>query len=236
MNDINNDKARKVIAIDGPSGVGKGTLTKFLAGHLEWSLLDSGALYRIVAYYANINNIDLNKDENYLELSKVIADFKISFLSKPAHPKWGVRVILNDQDITECIRSEDCGKSASILAQKKLIREALLNLQRNFGAPNNLVADGRDMGSVVFTGAVLKLFLTASDEVRASRRYKQLCQADLSVTMAAILRDLKSRDERDRNRSVSPLKPADDAIILDTSELSASQVQQRVLELIKKYI
>jgi cytidylate kinase len=147
-----------------------------------------------------------------------------------------VSVILNDEDVTDYVRSEECSKRASIFAQKQDIRMALINLQRSFGAPNNLVADGRDMGRVVFPEATLKLFLTASDEVRAKRRYQQLSQANISARMSTILCDLKARDDRDRSRSVSPLKPADDAIIIDTSDLSVMQVQQRVLEHVNKCV
>ena len=249
------DKLRHIITIDGPSGVGKGTLSQFLAKHLKWRFLDSGALYRVVAYYANSIGIepeDLEKseksekdekdekDENILQnilqdkLVNKIQDFKIEFRTDPPHPKWGVSVLLNGDDVTDYVRSEECGKKASFFAQKQEVRSALFNLQRSFGAPNNLVADGRDMGRVVFPEADLKLFLTASDEVRANRRYQQLSQANISAKMSSILCDLKARDDRDRSRSVSPLKPADDAIIIDTSDLSVTQVQKRVLEHVNK--
>ena len=196
---------------------------------LSWEFLDSGALYRIVAYYADSLNLDFDNPEI---IAGHIPDFNIKFLTTPRHPKWGVRVVLNNRDITDDVRSEKCGKRASIIAQKQQIRDALLNLQREFGAPNDLIADGRDMGSVVFTNAALKLYLTASNEVRAKRRYQQLCDANINARMSAILSDLNIRDERDRNRSVSPLKPADDAIIIDTSDMKITQVQQRVLELV----
>ena len=222
-------KNRSVIAIDGPSGVGKGTLAQFLADKLSWEFLDSGALYRIVAYYADKFNLDFNAPEI---IAEHISDFNIKFLTTPRHPKWGVRVVLNNNDITDHVRSENCGKRASIIAQKQEVRDALLNLQREFGAPHNLVADGRDMGSVVFIDAGLKIYLTASNKVRAQRRYQQLCDANINARMSAILSDLNIRDERDRNRSVSPLKPADDAVIIDTSDMQITQVQQRVLELV----
>jgi CMP/dCMP kinase len=242
------DKLRHIITIDGPSGVGKGTLSQFLAKHLKWSFLDSGALYRVVAYYANSIGLEpedlekSDKDENILQnilqdkLVNKIKDFKIEFRTDPPHPKWGVSVLLNGDDVTDYVRSEECGKKASFFAKKQEVRSALFNLQRSFGAPNNLVADGRDMGRVVFPEADLKLFLTASDEVRANRRYQQLSQANISAKMSAILCDLKARDDRDRTRSVSPLKPADDAIIIDTSDLSVTQVQKRVLEHVNKII
>ena len=236
------DKLRHIITIDGPSGVGKGTLSQFLAKHLKWSFLDSGALYRVVAYYANSIGIepeDLEKLENYENVLQdrlvgKIKDLKIEFRTDPPHPKWGVSVLLNGDDVTNYVRSEECGKKASFFAKKQEVRSALHGLQRGFGAPNNLVADGRDMGSVVFPEADLKLFLTASNEVRANRRYQQLSQASISAKMSAILCDLKARDDRDRSRSVSPLKPADDAIIIDTSDLSVTQVQKRVLEHVNK--
>ncbi len=240
------DTLRHIITIDGPSGVGKGTLSQFLAKHLKWSFLDSGALYRVVAYYANSLGLEpeglekSEKDENILQnvlqdkLVNKIKDFKIEFRTDPPHPKWGVSVLLNGDDVTDYVRSEECGKKASFFAQKQEVRSALYNLQRSFGAPKNLVADGRDMGRVVFPEADLKLFLTASDEVRANRRYQQLSQANISAKMSSILCDLKARDDRDRSRSVSPLKPADDAIIIDTSDLSVTQVQKRVLEHVNK--
>ena len=240
------DNTRHIITIDGPSGVGKGTLSQFLAKHLKWSFLDSGALYRVVAYYANsiglepedLEKLEKVEDENIFQdkLVDKIKDFKIEFRADPPHPKWGVSVLLNGDDVTDYVRSEECGKKASFFAKKQEVRSALFNLQRIFGSPNNLVADGRDMGRVVFPEADLKLFLTASDEVRANRRYQQLSQANISAKMSAILCDLKARDDRDRSRSVSPLKPADDAIIIDTSDLSVTQVQQRVLEHVNKII
>ena len=233
-NNINNNiNSRLVITIDGPSGVGKGTLSQFLSEHLGWSFLDSGALYRIVAYYADDLGLDYDKPE---VIASHIDKLDIKFLTTPRHPKWGVRVMLNNKDVTDFIRSESSGKRASMIAQKQEVRSALLDLQKQFGSPNNLVADGRDMGSVVFKNSPLKLYLTASNEVRAERRYQQLCAANINAKMSAILSDLNARDERDKNRSVSPLKPADDAIIIDTSGLSVTQVQQRVLELVNERI
>lgn len=225
---------RKVITIDGPSGVGKGTLAKFLAKHLGWALLDSGALYRVVANHAKKLGLDVQNEHDRMVLAPKIADFNIDFSSTDLHPKWGVRVFLHDEDVTEDIRSEQCGVDASFVAKDPLIREALFGLQQSFGLSQNLVADGRDMGSVVFPNAALKLFLTASDKIRAQRRCKQLSSSNNGVRMPEILSALKSRDDRDKNRSVSPLKPAEDAITIDTSGLDVDQVRHRVLELLKK--
>jgi len=197
-------------------------------------LLDSGALYRIVANHAKKLGLDVASEGDRMLLVPKISDFKIDFSSVDLHPKWGVRVFLHDEDVTEEIRSEQCGLDASFVAKDPLVRKALFGLQQSFGLSQNLVADGRDMGSVVFPGAVLKIFLTASDEIRASRRCKQLSSSNNSVRMPEILSALKSRDDRDKNRSVSPLKPADDAIVIDTSGLSVDQVRNRVLKLLEK--
>jgi cytidylate kinase len=216
-----------VIAIDGPSGSGKGTIAQLVAQALEFHLLDSGALYRLTAVAALNRGVLLTDEAPVAELA---AGLQVRFEPVPGE---GVRTLLDDKDVTRALRTEQCAMAASKVAAMKSVRLALLERQRAFRRPPGLVADGRDMGTVVFPGAELKLFLTASAEERARRRYKQLKEKGLDVTLLTLLEDIKARDQQDSNRPVSPLRPAADAIILDSTAMAIDAVQDRVLELAK---
>lgn len=216
-----------VIAIDGPSGSGKGTIAQLVAQALEFHLLDSGALYRLTAVAA-LNRGVLLTDE--ATVAKLAAGLEVRFEPVPGE---GVRTLLDDKDVTRTMRTEQSAMAASKVAGMKSVRLALLERQRAFRRPPGLVADGRDMGTVVFPGAELKLFLTASAEERARRRYKQLKKKGLDVTLRTLLEDIKARDQQDSNRPVSPLRPAADAILLDSTAMAIDAVQDRVLELAK---
>jgi cytidylate kinase len=207
-----------VITVDGPSGSGKGTLCALLARQLGWNLLDSGALYRLLAFAAGNHGIDLTNEE---ALKQLAAHLDVQFIDK--------RIILEGEEVTEAIRNEQVGAGASMVASLPAVREALLQRQRAFREMPGLVADGRDMGTVVFTDAPLKIFLTASAEERARRRYLQLKAKGDDVNLASLLDEIRARDERDTQRAVAPLKPAADAIVLDSTELSIEQVLERIL-------
>lgn len=213
-----------VICIDGPSGAGKGTVASLLADHLGYPLLDSGALYRVTAVAALDAGIDLDSED---EVAAVAQQMNVSF--KAASANEPVSVLLNEKDITARIRLEDTGAKASIVAKHPAVRAALLEVQRGFAVAPGLVADGRDMGTVVFPEAKFKVFLTASAEERAKRRVNQLKNQGVSVSLAAVLRDIEARDERDMNRAVSPLKPADDALLLDSTNLSIDEVLNKII-------
>ncbi len=207
-----------VITVDGPSGSGKGTLCALLAKQLGWNLLDSGALYRLLAFAAGNHGIDLTNEE---ALKQLAAHLDVQFIEK--------RIILEGEEVTDAIRNEQVGAGASMVASLPAVREALLQRQRAFQEMPGLVADGRDMGTVVFTEAPLKVFLTASAEERARRRYLQLKAKGDDVNLASLLDEIRARDERDTQRAVAPLKPAADAILLDSTELSIEQVLERIL-------
>lgn len=207
-----------VITVDGPSGTGKGTICGVLANWLGWHLLDSGALYRIVAYLALENNVPLD-DEG--RLAKIAAGMDIRFERQADK----IAVILDGEtDISDAIRTESCGNAASRAAALEKVRLALLDKQREFKQMPGLVADGRDMGTVIFPGAPLKIYLTASPEERARRRYKQLKDKGISVNLQRLSAEIRERDARDEGRKVSPLKPAPDAIVIDTSQHDADEV------------
>jgi len=216
-----------VITIDGPSGSGKGTIAQNVAKQLGWHILDSGSLYRLTALACIQDNIDF-KDETKIE--SIALNLPVSFESTPQ----GLKILLKNEDVSEAIRDESIGMAASKVAALGGVRESLLARQRAFVAVPGLVADGRDMGTTVFPQAGLKIFMTASCEERAQRRYKQLKEKGISVSLAALVADLKARDEQDSNRSISPLKPAADAVMIDTSEMSIDQVTQKVLDLAKQ--
>jgi CMP/dCMP kinase len=213
-----------VIAIDGPSGSGKGTIARQVAEALGFHLLDSGALYRLTAIAAQMKGIQLDDAEAVAEVARGL-DVRFD-----SHEDGSERICLANEDVTETVRKESTGAGASTVAAIPAVRDALLMRQRAFQRPPGLVADGRDMGTHVFTSAVLKIFLTASAGERAKRRYKQLKDKGMDVSLAALSRDIEDRDRRDSERSVAPLKPASDARILDSSELSVEAVTKTVLE------
>ncbi len=215
-----------VIAIDGPSGSGKGTIARRVADALGFHLLDSGALYRLTAIAAENRGIQLDDAEAVAEIARGL---DVQFDS---HNDGSERIWLSGQEITVEVRKESTGAGASTVAAHPAVREALLERQRAFQRTPGLVADGRDMGTHVFTSAVLKIFLTATPEERAKRRYKQLKDKGMDVSLAALSRDIEDRDRRDSERSVAPLRPAADASILDSSGQSIESVTQTVLDLV----
>jgi len=205
-----------VIAIDGPSASGKGTIAKRVASELGYHYLESGALYRLVALLALRTGI---QDEATLASEAEHMDISFS----------GDEIFMEDQEVSHHIRHEEVGNRASEVARMPAVRQALLKRQRGFRAPPGLVADGRDMGTIVFPDAALKVFLTASPDVRAERRYKQLIDKGIPANLRSLSRDLAERDERDRKRSVAPLVPAPDSQVLDSSALSIEQVVERII-------
>lgn len=215
-----------VLTIDGPSGSGKGTISALVAQDLGWHLLDSGALYRLVALGAERNGIALNDEQALADYASQL-DVRFEFKIGQIEPL----TMLEGQVVGDAIRSESCGNAASRVAAIELVREALLQRQRDFRQAPGLVADGRDMGTVVFPDAGVKIFLTASVDERAQRRYKQLIQKGISANLADLLTEIAERDARDTERAVSPLKPAANAVVLDTSDLSIDEVRDRVLDL-----
>jgi cytidylate kinase len=221
------DKDICVVTIDGPSGSGKGSLARNVARELGYHLLDSGAIYRLLALKGLRNGIDLDVEDAVLAQ---LDDFNIRF---EAGEELAIPY-LDDENVAEDLRSESCGDAASRVARHPKVRERLLELQRGFLSPPGLVADGRDMGTVVFPEAQFKFFLYASVEIRAQRRYKQLINMGLSANIAHLQADLTERDERDSKRSASPLRPAEDALVVDSSLLDLSQVTELVLEHIRE--
>ena len=220
------NKTVPVITIDGPSGSGKGTISRMLARELGFQFLDSGALYRLLAFAAQRRGIALDDESALAALS---GELDIRF---PADGE-GDRVLLDGEDVGDAIRTEAAGGGASRVAALPAVREALLDRQRRFRLLPGLVADGRDMGTVVFPDAEAKIFLTASAEERARRRYKQLKEKGISVVFDDVLADIQVRDERDASRSVAPLRPAQDADLVDTSELDISATIERLRDFLK---
>jgi len=216
-----------VITLDGPSGAGKGTIAQQVASDLGFHILDSGSLYRLTALASQNDDIDL-ADES--AIADVAANLDVVF--KPTDS--GLQILLRGDDASETIRQEEIGMRASKVASIPAVRDALLQRQRDFLELPGLVADGRDMGTTVFPNAPVKVFMTASAEERAERRVKQLKAKGINANIAALVADLKARDEQDANRAVSPLKPAEDAIYLDTTSMSIQEVTQKVLDLAKQ--
>jgi cytidylate kinase len=209
----------RVITIDGPSGSGKGTIAEQVAKRLGWHCLDSGALYRLVGLAAERAGIELDQAGKLADLARTMeAEFK------------GGCVFLQGEDVSTAIRTETAGNAASKVAALPAVREALLDWQRAYARAPGLVADGRDMGSVVFPGAQVKIFLTASAEERAQRRYKQLKEKGLDVNLAHLIAEIRERDDRDRNRSVAPLVAPAGALEVESTTLSIDEVFERVME------
>jgi len=214
-----------IVTIDGPSGSGKGTISRAVAARLGWHLLDSGALYRLVALAGQRAGLDASDQDAH---ARVAAAMDVVF---SVGPEGGESVRLSGEDVTSAIRSETAGQGASRVAAWAAVRTALLERQRAFARPPGLVADGRDMGTVVFPLAPLKIFLTASPAARALRRYKQLKDKGSDVSLPALSREIAERDLRDSSRAVAPLQPASDAVVIDSTDLTIGQVVDRVLAL-----
>jgi cytidylate kinase len=212
-----------VLTIDGPSGSGKGTISRAVAERLGWHYLDSGALYRAVGLAAAWESIDLSDPE---AVAQCAARTEIRFETQGAGEP---HVIVNGKDATRQLRTETAGAAASAIAAHPPVRAALVDLQHRFRRSPGLVADGRDMGTVIFPDAAYKVFLTASAEERAQRRYKQLKEKGVSVNLAGLLHEIAARDERDAGRAVAPLKPAEDAVIVDSTGTPITEVIERVL-------
>jgi cytidylate kinase len=218
-----------VITIDGPGGTGKGTISHLLARKLGWHFLDSGVLYRVLGFAALETGV---AESNAVALTQMAKELDVGF--REIIIGEAPRVFLGGQDVTVAIRSEQCGSMASKVSALPTVRDALLQRQRDFRKFPGLVTDGRDMGTVVFPDAAVKIFLNASREERAKRRFNQLQHQGINVSLHAILQELEERDARDQTRSVAPLKPAVDAVLLDTTELSVEQVFQKVLAAVNK--
>jgi len=218
-----------ILTIDGPSGAGKGSIAQLVAKKLGWHLLDSGALYRLTALSALKNGVDLS-DESSLE--EIAGKLDVSFL--PSEYGEPVRVLLSGEDVTKEIRTEVAGNNASKIAPLGRVRRALLQRQRDFAKNPGLVADGRDMGTVVFPDAEFKVFMTASAKERAERRFKQLKAKGEDVKIAPLLREIEERDARDMGRENAPLVAAEDAQIIDTTRFSIDEVLDKVLSKIAK--
>ncbi|MDX2507854.1 MAG: (d)CMP kinase [Gammaproteobacteria bacterium] len=228
MSSVSSDNEIPVITLDGPGGVGKGTISAMLAEKLNWHYLDSGALYRLtgLACVQKGISLDSNTQETYERVALVAENLDVRFL-----PQGGI--LMAEQEVETLIRSESAGNNASKVAAIPEVRDALFNRQRGFLQPPGLVADGRDMGTSLFPNAILKIFLTASAEERAKRRYKQLIEKGNNVNLAGLLVEIQQRDERDMSRSASPLIAAEDAHIIDTSNMSIDEVFEEVMRLYK---
>jgi cytidylate kinase len=219
-----------VIAIDGPSGSGKGTVSRLLARRLGWHLLDSGALYRLVALAGIARGLDPQDEAGHAAVAAGLdARFEVDAAGEE-------RVLLDGRGVTRELRSESTGSAASRVAAMPAVRAALIGRQRGFAQPPGLVADGRDMGSIVFPDAPLKIFLTASPEERARRRHKQLKEKGLTVNLSDLSREIRERDHRDANRSVAPLRASADAVVIDSTNIGVGQVVAQIEDLARSRI
>lgn len=219
-------KKSPVITIDGASGTGKGTVSQLLANRLGWKFLDSGALYRVLALAADRHDVALDNEES---LEVLAEHLDVQFVAKQDASS---SIILEGEDVTSTIRTEKIGNAASIIAALPKVRAALTSRQRAFREPPGLIADGRDMGTVIFPDAELKIFLKASPKVQAYRRYNQLYEQGISVTLSDLIKEMEERDKRDKERAVAPLKPAEDAIEIDTDLLTIKEVVTKILEVL----
>lgn len=215
------------IAIDGPAGAGKSTIAKAVSKKLNYIYIDTGAMYRAIGLYYLNNKIDINKEESVNEL---IDNIKVEITYEDSLQ----RIILNGEDITDLIRTEEVSHAASVVSTYKNVREKLVSLQRELAESNSVVMDGRDIGTVVLPNASVKIFLTASTEERAKRRYKELIEKGQDVDLEGIKKDIEERDYRDMNRENSPLKQASDAILVDTSNMTIEEVIDEILKLCNK--
>ena len=219
---------KNIITIDGPSGVGKGTLAFSLAERLGWNVLDSGLLYRLVGYLSFEDGLDTTR-----EIVQFLKKSKIKLITNLNESICEIE--LNDKILGKELRNENIASRASELAKEVEIRNSIIKIQRDaYDSEKGLIADGRDMGTIIFPEAVLKVFLQASPEVRAERRANQLKEKGMSVIMHDLLEQIQQRDEEDTNRTISPLKPAEDSLVIDTSNLSIEEVEKKVMENFKK--
>lgn len=212
-----------ILTIDGPVSSGKGTVARLVAIRLGWHLLDSGALYRVLGYHAKNQGVALDDEPALIALAEALP---VRFVEQQGN----TAVILDGEDVSNVIRQESVGELASQVAVLQPVRDALLARQRVFAEPPGLVADGRDMGTVVFTSAPLKIYLTASAEERARRRFEQLKEKGFGATLATLVEDIRTRDDRDMNREVAPLRPADDAVVIDSTTMTVDDVVNRILD------
>jgi cytidylate kinase len=228
-----NKTAPQVICLDGPSGVGKGTICLAVAKKLGWHILDSGSLYRITALQVSREFPEQSiYDVDAADIAEIALNLSVSYEEENDE----LVIFLDSEDITQLIRNEKIGAQASQVAAIPMVREALLARQRGFQVEPGLVADGRDMGTVVFPQAELKIYLTASAEERARRRYKQLKDKGIDANLSSLVEELRLRDDRDMNRKTAPLKPASDAIIIDTTALDINQVTNEVMNLVDQRV
>ena len=212
-----------VLTIDGPVSSGKGTVARLVAARLGWHLLDSGALYRVLGYHARNQGVALDDEAALVTMAQSLP---VRFVEQ----QGDTAVILDGEDVSNIIRQESVGELASQVAVLQPVRDALLARQRAFAEAPGLVADGRDMGTVVFTSAPLKIYLTASAEERARRRFEQLKEKGFGATLATLVEDIRTRDDRDMNREVAPLRPADDAVVIDSTTMTVDDVVNRILD------
>ncbi len=225
-------KKPPVIAIDGPSGSGKGAITHKLAKKLGFHILDSGAIYRLIGLAARKSQTSFDDEPALARISREMA---VKFVPSD-DPEEPLDILLEGEDVTRSLRTDQAGQDASKVAPMASVRQGIGELQRGFQTPPGLIADGRDMGTVVFPDADVKIYLTASAEIRAERRYKQLKDKGISVSLPDLFQSIKDRDERDMNREVAPLKPATDAIVIDSSLMSLEEVFEAVIEIVNEKV